>query len=50
MLRIYKKEAISGILDVLAIEMVVGLPCLCLLFIIVKLTSSALLAACEDRL
>jgi hypothetical protein len=49
-LRIYRKEAISGILNVLAVETVVGLPRLRLLPITVKLTSSASLAACEDRL
>jgi hypothetical protein len=49
-LRICKKEAISGILDVLAVETVVGLPRLCLLPTTVKLMLSTLLAACEDRL
>jgi hypothetical protein len=39
-LGICKKEAISGILDVLAVETVVGLPRLRLLPTIVKLTSS----------
>jgi hypothetical protein len=49
-LRICRKEAISGIPDVLAIETVVGLPRLRLLSTTVKLMSSASLAACEDRL
>jgi hypothetical protein len=40
----------SRIPDVLAVKTVVGLPCLCLLPTTVKLMSSALLAACEDRL
>jgi hypothetical protein len=49
-LRICKKEVIFKILDVLAVKTVVGLLCLRLLLIIVKLTSFALLAACENRL
>jgi hypothetical protein len=50
MLKICKKEAISKILNVLVIETVVGLLCLCLLLTIIKLTLSMSLAACEDRL
>jgi hypothetical protein len=43
-------QAISGIPDVLAVETVDGLPRLCLLPTIVKLTLSTSLAACENRL
>jgi hypothetical protein len=50
MLRIYKKEAISRISDVLAIKTVISLPRLRLLPTIVKLMLSVLLAACEDKL
>jgi hypothetical protein len=49
-LKICKKEAISKILDVLAVKTVVGLSYLCLLLIIVKLTLSVSLAAYKDRL
>jgi hypothetical protein len=49
-LGICRKEAISGIPDVLAVKTVVGLPRLRLLPTTVKLMSSASLAACEDRL
>jgi hypothetical protein len=49
-LKICKKEAISKILDVLAIKTVVGLSRLCLLSTIVKLMLSVSLIACEDKL
>jgi hypothetical protein len=49
-LRICKKEAISRILDVLAVKTVVILPRLRLLPTTVKLTSSASLVAYKDRL
>jgi hypothetical protein len=49
-LGICRKEAISRILDVLAVETVVGLSRLCLLLITVKLMLSASLAAYKDRL
>jgi hypothetical protein len=43
-LKIYKKEAIFGILDILVLKTVDGLFCLCLLPIIIKLTLFTLLA------
>jgi hypothetical protein len=49
-LKICKKEAISEILDMLAIKTVVNLSCLRLLFIIVKLTLSASLVAYKNKL
>jgi hypothetical protein len=49
-LRICKKEAMSGILNVLAVETVNSLPCLRLLLIIIKLTLFMSLAAYENKL
>jgi hypothetical protein len=50
MLKIYKKEVISEISDVLAVKTVVGLSRLCLLPTTVKLTSSTSLTAYKDKL
>jgi hypothetical protein len=49
-LKIYKKEAIFRILDVLAIKIINGLPRLRLLPIIIKLMLSTLLVAYKDKL